>query len=132
MTLPVNALDELLPCPFCGGEQMQLSGPSGWGDPDVFWQCITCTTTGPNGNDRESATIQWNTREVLDATTERLREALEKIADPRKRDHHEPDAYTQLGCVMHIASEALMVSETSEPRPSGTGAESPPRDPHAG
>lgn len=34
-------------------------------------------------------------------------EALEKVADPRKRDHKEPDAYTQLGCVMHIASEAL-------------------------
>lgn len=34
-------------------------------------------------------------------------EALEKIADPTKRDHKEPDAYTQLGCVMHIAEEAL-------------------------
>ena len=33
--------------------------------------------------------------------------ALEKIADPRKRDHSEPDAYTQLGCVMNIANEAL-------------------------
>lgn len=36
-----------------------------------------------------------------------LKEALEKIADPRKRDHSEPDAYTQLGCVMNIANEAL-------------------------
>lgn len=33
--------------------------------------------------------------------------ALEKIADPRKRDHTEPDAYTELGCVMNIADEAL-------------------------
>lgn len=33
--------------------------------------------------------------------------ALEKIADPRKRDHKEPDAYTTLGCVMHIAEECL-------------------------
>lgn len=32
---------------------------------------------------------------------------LEKIADPRKRDHKEPDAYTQLGCVMHMADETL-------------------------
>lgn len=37
----------------------------------------------------------------------KFRAALEKIADPRKRDHKEPDAYTQLGCVMHIAQEAL-------------------------
>lgn len=36
-----------------------------------------------------------------------MRQALEKIADPRKRDHAESDAYTQLGCVMNIASEAL-------------------------
>jgi hypothetical protein len=33
--------------------------------------------------------------------------ALEQIADPRKRDHKEPDTYTELGCVMNIASEAL-------------------------
>lgn len=36
-----------------------------------------------------------------------LREALEKIADPRKRDHKEPDAYTTLGCVMNIAEDTL-------------------------
>jgi hypothetical protein len=34
-------------------------------------------------------------------------DALEKISDPRKRDHREPDTYTTLGCVMHIAQEAL-------------------------
>lgn len=33
--------------------------------------------------------------------------ALKKIADPRLRDHTEPDAYTELGCVMNIANEAL-------------------------
>lgn len=32
--------------------------------------------------------------------------ALAKIEDPRLRDHKEPDAYTQLGCVMHMAGEA--------------------------
>lgn len=34
-------------------------------------------------------------------------EALEKISDPRKRDHKEPDSYTTLGCVMNIAENAL-------------------------
>ncbi len=38
---------------------------------------------------------------------ERYRQALAKIADPRLRDHKEPDSYTELGCVMHMASEAL-------------------------
>jgi hypothetical protein len=36
-----------------------------------------------------------------------LVEALKKIADPRLRDHTEPDAYTELGCVMNMAEEAL-------------------------
>lgn len=34
-------------------------------------------------------------------------EALEKIEDPRKRDHKEPDKYTECACLMNIASEAL-------------------------
>ncbi len=40
----------------------------------------------------------------------RFREALDKIRDPRKR-HREPDAYTELGCVMNIADEALADSK---------------------
>lgn len=43
----------------------------------------------------------------LTEEVKRLREALSKIADPRKRDHKEPDKYTELGCVMHIAELAL-------------------------
>lgn len=35
-----------------------------------------------------------------------LRETTDKIEDPRKRDHQEPDDYTRLGCVMNMASEA--------------------------
>lgn len=38
-------------------------------------------------------------------------EALEKIADPRKRDHKEPDDYTEKGCLMHIANEALLAAK---------------------
>lgn len=33
-------------------------------------------------------------------------EALEKIADPRKR-HKEPDKYTEVGCIMNISDQAL-------------------------
>lgn len=35
-----------------------------------------------------------------------LLEELAKIHNPGKR-HREPDAYTELGCVMHIAQEAI-------------------------
>lgn len=38
---------------------------------------------------------------------ERLEDALDKIRDPKRRDHSEADAYTTLGCVMNIADEAL-------------------------
>lgn len=48
------------------------------------------------------------------ARTQALVEALDKIADPRKRDHKEPDAYTTLGCVMHIAEEALAAHRAQE------------------
>lgn len=37
----------------------------------------------------------------------RYKDALERIADPRKRTHKEPDAYTTLGCVMNMAEQAL-------------------------
>lgn len=39
---------------------------------------------------------------------QKCREALAKVSDPRKRDHREPDTYTELGCVMHIAEQCLI------------------------
>lgn len=38
---------------------------------------------------------------------ERAKAWLEKIADPRKRDHREPDKYTEVGCMIYMAEEAL-------------------------
>ncbi len=43
----------------------------------------------------------------LQKQLDKAKECLGKIADPRKRDHQEPDAYTQLGCVMNMADETL-------------------------
>lgn len=45
--------------------------------------------------------------QILVSKIKLYEDTLEKIADPRKRDHKEPDTYTQLGCVMHMAQEAL-------------------------
>lgn len=36
-----------------------------------------------------------------------MKETLEKIVDPRKRDHKEPDKYTECGCIMNMAQECL-------------------------
>lgn len=48
----------LKPCPFCGERELRACH-----FPDeVYFQCETCTSTGPNGADLESAVIQWNTR----------------------------------------------------------------------
>lgn len=41
------------------------------------------------------------------AAREKLEGACEKISDPRKRDHKEPDLYTENGCLMEIARAAL-------------------------
>lgn len=53
----------------------------------------------------------WETQQLkidrLTKANEVLKGACEKIADPRKRDHKEPDKYTELGCVMNMANEAL-------------------------
>ena len=53
----------LLPCPFCGEDEMSLHeyGFSS-DDHDFYIQCKTCTTTGPNGDSIESAILQWNIR----------------------------------------------------------------------
>lgn len=51
---------KLAPCPFCG-EKFELKlceHPR-----DYYIQCLTCTTTGPNGVDAECSVIQWNRRE---------------------------------------------------------------------
>ena len=52
--------------------------------------------------DDNRSQIQWLTSALLSAVS-----ALQKIEDPRLRDHKEPDAYTELGCVMNMASIAL-------------------------
>lgn len=36
-----------------------------------------------------------------------MHNTLEKIEDPRKRDHREPDKYTEVGCMMHMATTAI-------------------------
>lgn len=47
----------------------------------------------------------------LERERDLYREALDKISDPRKRDHKEPDDYTEKCCLMHMAVEALSAGD---------------------
>ncbi len=51
---------------------------------------------------------------MRDQKVQTLLDALDKIRDPRKRDHREPDSYTELGCVMNIADQAIKNFEEAE------------------
>lgn len=72
---------------------------------DLYHDCAVGTDLSEEDTDF-IAHARNTYRRLLDEV-ERLRAVLEKIADPRKRDHTEPDEYTQLGCVMNMANEAL-------------------------
>lgn len=74
-------------------------------------------TTGHQDLDKDKA-IEWYLKigfedghasavEALAPLLSEACEALEKIEDPRKRDHQEPDKYTEVGCMMNMAGEAL-------------------------
>lgn len=40
-----------------------------------------------------------------------LRKALEKISDPTKMDHKEPDLYSKYGCLINVAYETLIADD---------------------
>lgn len=50
----------LLPCPFCGEREYKYFEYDG--RTDCFFQCDVCTCTGPNGGNKDSAVVQWNSR----------------------------------------------------------------------
>lgn len=61
-------MDELKPCPFCGGEAGRSMGKTNDGKDWPYIECIAC--------DAMAEPEDWNNR-VIDIKNERLREALE-------------------------------------------------------
>ena len=66
----MNAHD-LLPCPFCGNEDIQIWGESTWSRPVSWMYCTECFAKGPRvmleRNEEEDAWTQrvaasWNAR----------------------------------------------------------------------
>lgn len=54
---------DLKPCPFCGGDDLELAqedmGPDGW---TFVIECHDCFARGPDGWRRKEAEEAWNTR----------------------------------------------------------------------
>jgi transcription elongation factor Elf1 len=84
---------KLLPCPFCGGENLLVTTDEYGG---FCLNCENCGTVGPPSEyEPEQMRREWNTRSdaALDrvrqeSRQEALREALQRIAD-LKRGHSE-------------------------------------------
>lgn len=64
------------PCPFCNEETNIRYQPS---HDDCYFQCHTCTVTGPNGSDKESAIWQWNKRPIEESLRAKLVKAEQII-----------------------------------------------------
>lgn len=114
---------QLLPCPFCGRDDylsVLKSGPKNpHNSPHAhFVYCGVCHSQGrctyPIGwvESEKAAEEAWNDRKLHSSVSLKRRldiavKALEKLADPRKREHVHSCKYTEVGCLMSIAEEAL-------------------------
>lgn len=55
--------EELLPCPFCGGDaRLGISGDYGDGDPQVHCDNLQCRISGPYCDTEAEAIAAWNLR----------------------------------------------------------------------
>ena len=56
-------MDELKPCPFCGGLQIELISSINWdGEPIFYIHCDGCGCSGPTTLTIDSAIAAWNRR----------------------------------------------------------------------
>jgi Lar family restriction alleviation protein len=65
MTAGLPTPENLEPCPFCGGAELQLcdnTGPKLCTNAHAFVRCRGCHTDGPEGDTAELAVRYWNSR----------------------------------------------------------------------
>ena len=54
----MRAMFKLLPCPFCGSNNLKLKNSTMWG---WFVSC-SCAAVGPSSKSKDEAIVAWNTR----------------------------------------------------------------------
>lgn len=108
MTTDQSLADELLPCPFCGGADVNLHEHK---QAAMWWvSCKSCGLEAPSetGTTRIDAITYWNTRAAarLDAQME---EALERISKIHLGDNLDTitTARNRLNAAIEIARSAL-------------------------
>lgn len=71
MTHP-ERVEELLPCPFCGGEPRRVDIPEGDNEGGSCIECATCGACSPvHFNRKENLEDSWNKRTLLTAAEKR-------------------------------------------------------------
>ena len=77
----VDAEVELKPCPFCGGEELDMRNA---GSADLFRvACVRCNLFSSSGYLPDEAARRWNTRTQFEAA--RCLEIAAEVADVYKR-----------------------------------------------
>lgn len=81
----------LKPCPFCGGETVDLSYADG------LWraECDGCGVSTPGQTDYEEVFRLWNGREVTDAMKDvrRVCDAYAEVTSDAYHDYYDADVY---------------------------------------
>lgn len=87
-------MSELKPCPFCGGDQLDIGITGG----ATFWvECSSCGSCSASHDDEYDATTAWNNRPGEDALQERV-EALEWLREVEEYAmEHEHPVCTAMG-----------------------------------
>lgn len=104
--------EELKLCPFCGSAETPVCIQ--YKDDQFAVSCEPCGFGGPDHPQEDIAIELWNTRPVEDslrAEVERLRKALEALANPNLAWVTNPEHRSALKNVASLAREALQPKE---------------------
>lgn len=75
-------MDELKPCPFCGGEAEMCHVSQLWEPKESYWaKCTKCHMSGNHFNTEAEAIAAWNTRAERTCRQKRLFNLIRRECD---------------------------------------------------